>query len=124
MLKDWSLRDRGLKVKAVAGKRWSRSPPRNAVASPFPPPVSSNSAGDGFDFMLQTARTRPRKSDGSPPQMLGMAAKDPRLVRSVPTVWNDVPEYHSDVDWEKAGTLGVPSGTSTRRSRRLSAAPM
>jgi len=54
----------------------------------------------------RTERTRPRKSDGSPPQMLGMAAKDPRLVRVRPNGLDDVPEYHSDVDWEKAGTLG------------------
>ena len=41
-------------------------------------------------------------------QLLGMAAKDPRLVRVRPNGLEDVPQYRIDVDWEKAGALGVP----------------
>ena len=41
-------------------------------------------------------------------QVLAMAAKDPRLVRVRHNGLDDVPEYRSDVDWEKAGTWGVP----------------
>ena len=37
-----------------------------------------------------------------------MAAKDPRLVRVRPSGLEDVPQYRIDVDWEKAGALGVP----------------
>ena len=41
-------------------------------------------------------------------QLLGMAAKDPRLAKVRPNGLEDVPEYRVDVDWEKAGALGVP----------------
>ena len=41
-------------------------------------------------------------------QLLDMAAKDPRLIRVRPNGLDDVPEYRADVDWEKAGALGVP----------------
>jgi hydrophobe/amphiphile efflux-1 (HAE1) family protein len=37
-----------------------------------------------------------------------MAAKDPRLVRVRPSGLEDVAQYRIDVDWEKAGALGVP----------------
>src|SRR5208283_3336747 len=41
-------------------------------------------------------------------QLLGMAAKDPRLIRVRPNGLEDVPEYRVGVDWEKAGSLGLP----------------
>jgi len=41
-------------------------------------------------------------------QLLGMAAKDPRLTAVRPNGMEDVPQYRVDVDWEKAGALGVP----------------
>ena len=41
-------------------------------------------------------------------QLLGMAVKDPRLTRVRPSGLEDVTQYRVDVDWEKAGALGVP----------------
>jgi HAE1 family hydrophobic/amphiphilic exporter-1 len=41
-------------------------------------------------------------------RLLGMAARDPRLTRVRPNDLEDVPEYRIDVDWEKAGAMGVP----------------
>jgi hydrophobe/amphiphile efflux-1 (HAE1) family protein len=41
-------------------------------------------------------------------QLLGMAAQDPVLTKVRPNGMEDVPEYRIDVDWEKAGALGVP----------------
>ncbi len=41
-------------------------------------------------------------------QMLGLANQDPRLVRVRPSGLEDVSQYRIDVDWEKAGALGVP----------------
>jgi HAE1 family hydrophobic/amphiphilic exporter-1 len=41
-------------------------------------------------------------------QLLGMAAKDPRLARVRPNGMLDVAHYKVDIDWEKAGALGVP----------------
>jgi HAE1 family hydrophobic/amphiphilic exporter-1 len=41
-------------------------------------------------------------------QLLQIAAKDPRLTAVRPNSMEDVSEYRIDVDWEKAGALGVP----------------
>jgi hydrophobe/amphiphile efflux-1 (HAE1) family protein len=41
-------------------------------------------------------------------QLLGIAARDPRLTRVRPSGLEDVAQYQIDVDWEKAGALGVP----------------
>jgi len=41
-------------------------------------------------------------------KFLQMAAKDPRLARVRPNGMDDVPEFRIDVDWEKAGALGLP----------------
>ena len=37
-----------------------------------------------------------------------MAAQDPHLTKVRPNGMDDVPEYRVDVDWDKAGALGVP----------------
>jgi HAE1 family hydrophobic/amphiphilic exporter-1 len=114
-LRDWELRNRpDLKVSAVvarASKEFSKI--RNARAFAFAPPsVIELGQSGGFDFQLQdrgglgheelmAARNR----------LLDMAAKDPRLSRVRPNGLEDVPEYRIDVDWEKAGALGVPIGS-------------
>jgi hydrophobe/amphiphile efflux-1 (HAE1) family protein len=112
MLRDWKLRDRpDLKVKAVAGKAMQAfSGMRNAVAFAFPPPaVIELGNATGFDFMLQDrGGLGHEKLMAARRQVLELAAKDPRLVRVRPNGLDDVPEYRSDVDWEKAGTWGVP----------------
>jgi HAE1 family hydrophobic/amphiphilic exporter-1 len=41
-------------------------------------------------------------------QFLDMAGQDSRLVKVRPNGMEDVPEYRVDVDWEKAGALGLP----------------
>jgi HAE1 family hydrophobic/amphiphilic exporter-1 len=111
-LKDWDLRQSAdLKVNAILKRAMRRfSTIRNAQVIAFPPPaVRELGQAGGFDFQLQdrgglghealmTARN----------QLLGMAAKDPRLVRVRPNGLEDVPQYRVDVDWGKAGALGVP----------------
>ena len=111
-LKDWKLRDRPeLKVMAVAGRAMRAfSQIRNARIFVFPPPsVIELGNATGFDFELldfgglgHTALMSARN------QLLGMARQDPRLTRVRPNGMEDVPEYRIDVDWEKAGALGVP----------------
>jgi HAE1 family hydrophobic/amphiphilic exporter-1 len=86
---------------------------RNAMVFAFPPPaVVELGMSTGFDFMLQDrgglGHEKLMEARG---QILAMAAKDPRLVRTRPNGLDDVPEYRTDVDWEKAGTLGVPITT-------------
>jgi HAE1 family hydrophobic/amphiphilic exporter-1 len=115
MLRDWKLRNRpDLRAKAVAGKAMRVfAGLRNAVAFAFPPPpVVELGMSTGFDFMLQDrAGLGHEQLMQARMQVLGMASRDPRLVRVRPNGLEDVPEYRTDVDWEKAGTLGVPITT-------------
>ncbi len=111
-LKDWELRSGAeLKVDSLlrhAMEKFSKI--RNAQVYAFPPPavIELGQAG-GFDFQLQD-----RGGVGHEAlmvarnQLLGMAAKDPRLTRVRPNGLEDVSQYRIDVDWEKAGALGVP----------------
>ena len=111
-LKDWNLRNRpDLRVKAVAGRAMAEfSKIRNAMVFAFPPPpVIELGNAIGFDFQLMDrggvghdALMNARN------QLLGMAAQDSRVVKVRPNGMEDVPEYRVDVDWEKAGVLGLP----------------
>jgi len=111
-LKDWKLRNRpGLRAKDVAGKAMQAlSGVRGAMIFVFPPPaVVELGTATGFDFMLQDrGGIGHEKLTGAMGQLLGMAAKDPRLARVRPNGMADVPQYKVDIDWEKAGALGVP----------------
>ncbi len=111
-LRDWDERNRpDLKADALVRRAMARfAKIRNAQVFAFPPPavVELGQAG-GFDFQLQDrggvgheALTAARN------QLLGMAKEDPRLTRVRPNGLEDVPQYRIDVDWEKAGALGVP----------------
>ncbi len=111
-LRDWKLRDRpDLKVKAIAGRAMGAfSRIKGAMVFAFPPPaVIELGVATGFDFQLQDrGGLGHEKLMAARNQLLGMAAQDPRLVRVRPNGMQDVPEYRIDVDWDKAGTLGVP----------------
>lgn len=111
-LKDWKLRNRAdLGVKAVAN-RTMREFARNtsAIIFAFPPPsVVELGSAKGVDFQLvdrgglgHIALMNARN------QLLGMAFQDKRLINVRPNGMEDVPEFRIDVDWEKAGALGVP----------------
>jgi HAE1 family hydrophobic/amphiphilic exporter-1 len=111
-LKDWHLRNRPeLKAKAVAGRAmgvFARI--KGASIFCFPPPaVTELGNATGFDFMLQDRGDMGHeKLTQVQNQLLGMAAQDPRLARVRPNGMADVPQYKVDIDWEKAGALGVP----------------
>jgi hydrophobe/amphiphile efflux-1 (HAE1) family protein len=111
-LKDWKLRNRpDLRVKAIA-ERATRafSQIRNALVFAFPPPsVIELGNATGFDFqLLDRGGLGHEKLMEARNQLLGMASKDKRLTKVRPNGMEDVPEYRVDVDWEKAGALGVP----------------
>ena len=112
MLKDWDLRRRAdLKVNALVGRAMGKfSKIRNALVFAFPPPaVRELGQAGGFDFQLQDRGGMGHESlMAARNQLLGMAAKDPRLTRVRPNGLEDVPQYRIDVDWEKGGALGVP----------------
>ena len=111
-LKDWKLRDRpDLKVNAVAGRAMGEfSKIRNAMVFAFAPPaVVELGQAKGFDFqLLDRGGMGHAELMAARNQLLGMAAKDPDLTKVRPNGLEDVPEYRIDVDWEKAGALGVP----------------
>jgi len=110
-LRDWDLRQRpDLKVKAVAGRAMGAfSQIKEAMVFAFPPPpVTELGMATGFDFQLQDRSGMGHdKLMAARNQLLGMAMQDPRLVRVRPNGMEDVAEYYVDVDWDKAGALGV-----------------
>ncbi|HMK65936.1 MAG TPA: efflux RND transporter permease subunit, partial [Thermodesulfobacteriota bacterium] len=111
-LKDWDLRDRAdLRVGAVAGRAMREfSKIRNAMVFAFAPPsVIELGMARGFDFqLLDRGGLGHNALMNARNQVLGMAAKDPVLTKVRPNGLEDVPQYRIDVDWEKAGALGVP----------------
>jgi len=111
-LKDWSLRDRSdLKAKAIAGRAtMALSHIRNAMVFVFQPPaVPELGMSMGFDFeLLDRGGLGHQALMDAQYQLLGITAKDPRVTKVRPNSMADVPEYRIDVDWEKAGALGVP----------------
>ena len=111
-LRDWDLRQRpDLKVTAVAGRSMGYfSQIKEAMVYAFPPPaVIELGHALGFDFQLQDrGGIGHEKLMAARNQLLGMAAQDPRLIKVRPNGMEDVPEYRIEVDWDKAGALGVP----------------
>jgi len=111
-LKDWDLRDRpDLRAPAVANRAMGAlAGVRGAVVFTFPPPaVTELGVATGFDLMLQDrSGVGHAKLTEALVQLLGMAAQDQRLARVRPNGMADVPMYKVDIDWERAGALGVP----------------
>ena len=111
-LKDWKLRDRpDLRVQSVVARTMGVfSKFRNAMVFAFPPPaVVELGRAKGFDFqLLDRGGLGHDQLMAARNQLLDMAALDPRVTRVRPNGLEDVPQYRVDVDWEKAGALGVP----------------
>jgi hydrophobe/amphiphile efflux-1 (HAE1) family protein len=111
-LQDWALRQRpGLDAKAVAGRAMMALSRVKGASIYFvpPPPVTELGTATGFDFMLQDrGGLGHQKLSDARDRLLQMAARDPRLVRVRPNGMPDVPQYKVDIDWERAGALGVP----------------
>jgi HAE1 family hydrophobic/amphiphilic exporter-1 len=111
-MKDWDLRSgSNLKVGAVAGRAMAEfSKIRNAMVFAFAPPaVVELGQAKGFDFQLLDrgglGHVRLMEARN---QLLGMAMADPALTKVRPNGLEDVPEYRTDIDWDKAGAQGVP----------------
>ncbi len=111
-LKDWKLRDRPeLKAQAIAGRAMARlAHIRNALVFTFPPPaIAELGTAQGFDFQLVDRGGAGHEGlMQARNQLLGLAAQDPRLINVRPNGMEDVPLYRVEVDWQKAGSLGVP----------------
>ncbi len=111
-LRDWKLRERSdLKVTAVAGRAMGVfSQIRNAmVYAVVPPAVTELGMATGFDFqLLDRGGLGHDNLMAARNQLLGMAMQNPGLNKVRPNGLEDVPEYRVDVDWERAGVLGLP----------------
>ncbi|HEU19246.1 MAG TPA: efflux RND transporter permease subunit [Deltaproteobacteria bacterium] len=111
-LRDWDLRDRAdLRAKAVARRATGAlSSIRNAIVFAFPPPaVVELGIARGFEFeLLDRGGLGHAGLMNARNQLLGIAAQDPRVTAVRPNGMEDVPEYRVDVDWDKAGTMGLP----------------
>lgn len=111
-LKDWELRNRpGLRVEDVAGQVMQRfGMHRAAIVFAFPPPaIPELGIATGFDFMLQDrAGIGHQALSEARNQLLQLANQDPRLARVRFNGMEDVAQYAVDIDWDKAGALGVP----------------
>ncbi|MDD5424071.1 MAG: efflux RND transporter permease subunit [Candidatus Omnitrophica bacterium] len=111
-LRDWGLRTKpDLRVKAVA-QRATKAFSRNnkALVFAFSPPAVpelGNAGGIDFELVDRGGLGHAALMDARN-QMLGMAAKDERLASVRPNGMEDVPQFRIDVDWEKAGALGLP----------------
>jgi len=111
-LRDWDLRDRPeLKAKAIAERATKAlSGIRSAMVFVFPPPaVVELGTAKGFDFqLLDRGGIGHAALMDARNQILGMMAQDQRVKSLRPNGMEDVPEYRVDVDWDKAGALGLP----------------
>jgi multidrug efflux pump len=110
-LKDWALRERPeLRAQAVVQASMRALSKIQATIIPMiPPPITELGTATGFDLMLEDkGGVGHLKLAQAEMQLLQMAAKDPRLARVRPNGMADVPMYKVDVDWQKAGAIGVP----------------
>jgi len=113
-LKDWHLRDKAdLRVKAIQARAMQYfSQNKKALIFVFPPPsIIELGNATGFDFQLMDmGGLGHQKLMEARNQLLYMANQDPRLKNVRPNGLDDIPEYKVDIDWQKAGALGVPIG--------------
>jgi len=111
-LKDWDQRDKPeLKAQAIAGRAMGAlSGIRGAMVFVFAPPaVSELGMAKGFDFeLLDRGGLGHDALMAAQGQLMGILSKDPRVTAVRPNSQEDVAEYRVDVDWDKAGALGVP----------------
>jgi hydrophobe/amphiphile efflux-1 (HAE1) family protein len=111
-LKDWDLRNRAdLKVGPIALRATMKfAQIRNAMVFAFAPPsVMELGSGKGFDLqLLDRGGIGHAKLMEARNQLLFAAAQSKVLTKVRPNGQEDTPEYRIDVDWDKAGALGVP----------------
>ena len=110
-LKDWAERQRPDQgVQAIAGRAFGAlSQIRDALVFPIvPPAVTELGNVSGFDFYLQ-ARAGQSHQDllAARNQILGMAGESDLIASIRPNALEDAAQYNLDIDWRKAGAMGV-----------------
>jgi len=110
-LKDWSERPGAQnRVAAIAGRANARFHQiKDAQVIAFAPPaVLELGNATGFDFeLIDTANKGHTALIAARNQLLGMAAQDKRLAAVRPNGIDDQPQYHIEIDREKASAFGL-----------------
>ncbi|WP_374633560.1 efflux RND transporter permease subunit [Paracoccus sp. (in: a-proteobacteria)] len=110
-LKDWEERPRpDQSVQAVAGRAFPAFMQiRDAMVFPIvPPSVIELGNVSGFDFYLQARAGQPHEQLlDARNQLLGMSGEDGRIGSARPNGLEDAAQYNLDIDWMKAGAMGV-----------------
>jgi multidrug efflux pump len=110
-LKDWSERkQRELHSDAVAGRAMAAlSQIKDAFAFAFvPPPIPELGVASGFAFFLKDNGGSGHDAlIAARNQLLGAAAQSKLLANVRPNGQEDTPQFHIDVDKEKAAALGL-----------------
>jgi multidrug efflux pump len=110
-LRDWKDR-KGVqnRAPAIAGRAMAAfSKIRDAQVFAFiPPSVQELGNATGFDFELEDQGALGHDALlAARNQLLGMAAKDPKLMAVRPNGQEDTPQLHVAVDLQRAGALGL-----------------
>ncbi len=113
-LKPWEERPQPeQRVQAIVARAMkSFSKIRDAMVFAFAPPAALELGNaNGFDLELEDrAGLGHDKLMAARTQLLGLAAKDPILFAVRPNGQDDTPEYHLDIDQQKASSLGLSLG--------------
>ncbi len=110
-MRDWAERTGpGQSVQAVAGRAFGAfSQIQDAMVFPIvPPAVIELGNVSGFDFYLQArgGQTHEELLDARN-QLMGMAMQSPLIASIRPNGLEDAAQFSLDVDWRKAGAMGV-----------------
>lgn len=111
-LTDWSLRTGAEdSAEAIAARAFGplMGGIREANVVPFiPPAVMELGTANGFvGFLQATGGQSHEELLAARNQILGMAAKDPRLTAVRPSGVEDASQFRLNIDWAKAGAVGV-----------------
>jgi multidrug efflux pump len=111
LLRDWSDRhSKGQTIPAMQGRAYGAlSQIKDAMAFAFaPPPVTELGNSQGFDVFLKDDNGQGHDAlTGARNQFLFMASKDKLLANVRPNGQEDAPQFHLDVDAQKASSLGL-----------------
>jgi len=111
LLKDWSERNsKNLSAKSVQIRSYGPlSQIKDALAFAFaPPPVTELGTAAGFNFYLKDIHNQGHEAlIAARNQFLFMASKDKLLANVRPNGQEDAPQFHLDIDSQKAASLGL-----------------
>ncbi|HEX2584477.1 MAG TPA: efflux RND transporter permease subunit [Steroidobacteraceae bacterium] len=111
LLRDWSERNsKNLSAKAVQMRSYGPlSQIKDAMAFAFaPPPVTELGNAAGFNFYLKDINNQGHEAlIAARNQFLFMASQDKLLANVRPNGQEDAPQFHLDIDSQKAASLGL-----------------